>query len=229
MKEVYKFGEIQHVVIRQQNYVAGSTEKPEVKVFMQTNIKTKPIDTSRLKRNQTVWMKWSGGPIVAKSKIESWHEGIIKNGDVTHCRELTKGTNLYHLQDYWESVISKGTSHYCIILLREEEWLENIIFPETKSYSSSWIYLDTSKKFEGWILSKKTEVLKDLPRRNLPAGLRFKILKRDNFTCQYCGSKAPHVQLHIDHKIPWSVVKKHEEHNLITACSTCNLGKSNIY
>lgn len=63
--------------------------------------------------------------------------------------------------------------------------------------------------------------------RQLPTGLRFEILKRDNFTCRYCGRSAPHVELHVDHIIPWSEVKKHELPNLITACKDCNLGKSN--
>ena len=29
--------------------------------------------------------------------------------------------------------------------------------------------------------------------------LRFEILKRDNFTCQYCGRKAPVVELQIEY------------------------------
>lgn len=56
-------------------------------------------------------------------------------------------------------------------------------------------------------------------------GLRFKILHRDNHTCQYCGAKAPNVTLHIDHIKPQSQGGGHEESNLITACEACNLGK----
>lgn len=58
---------------------------------------------------------------------------------------------------------------------------------------------------------------------------RFKILKRDNFTCQYCGRKPPEVILHIDHKKPRSKGGNNNETNLITACSLCNLGKSNLF
>lgn len=29
--------------------------------------------------------------------------------------------------------------------------------------------------------------------------LRFEVFKRDKFTCQYCGAKAPDVVLHVDH------------------------------
>ena len=66
--------------------------------------------------------------------------------------------------------------------------------------------------------------------RNLPSvirwqKLRFNTLKRDNFTCQYCGRKAPEVKLHIDHKIPKSKGGLDELNNLITACEDCNLGK----
>jgi len=55
--------------------------------------------------------------------------------------------------------------------------------------------------------------------------LRFEIFKRDNFTCQYCGRKAPNCELQIDHKIPSSKGGKNEENNYITACKECNLGK----
>lgn len=58
--------------------------------------------------------------------------------------------------------------------------------------------------------------------------LRFEIFKRDNFTCQYCGRKSPEVELRIDHKIPKNKQGKDDKKNYITACSECNLGKSDI-
>jgi len=69
----------------------------------------------------------------------------------------------------------------------------------------------------------------EMPRRNLMNGyyaLRWKILERDNFTCQYCGQKAPGVILQVDHIIPVEEGGPSEEANLITACSACNIGKS---
>lgn len=57
---------------------------------------------------------------------------------------------------------------------------------------------------------------------------RFEVFKRDNFTCQYCGRKAPKVILEIDHKTPKSKGGKNELGNYITACSDCNNGKSDI-
>lgn len=34
--------------------------------------------------------------------------------------------------------------------------------------------------------------------------LRFEVFKRDCFTCQYCGEKAPNVKLEVDHIKPVS-------------------------
>lgn len=55
--------------------------------------------------------------------------------------------------------------------------------------------------------------------------LRFKILNRDSFTCQYCGAKAPNVELEIDHIVPIAKGGEDIESNLITACFDCNRGK----
>lgn len=57
---------------------------------------------------------------------------------------------------------------------------------------------------------------------------RFEFLKKYNFTCQYCGRKAPEVQFHIDHILPVSKGGSKDESNLILACDECNIGKGNI-
>lgn len=54
---------------------------------------------------------------------------------------------------------------------------------------------------------------------------RWDILVRDNFTCQYCGAKAPEFHLEVDHIIPRSRGGKDTTNNLITACWECNRGK----
>lgn len=57
--------------------------------------------------------------------------------------------------------------------------------------------------------------------------VRFEVFKRDSFKCQYCGRSAPDVILHADHILPKSEGGASDLMNLITACSDCNLGKSN--
>jgi 5-methylcytosine-specific restriction endonuclease McrA len=46
------------------------------------------------------------------------------------------------------------------------------------------------------------------------------IMRRDNFTCQYCGQTAS--SLTIDHVIPRHLGGEHSWDNLVTACPACN-------
>lgn len=65
--------------------------------------------------------------------------------------------------------------------------------------------------------------------RNLSRRLRFAVLYRDAFTCQYCGRQPPEVTLHVDHRNPFSLGGENSMENLVTACGECNLGKSNRF
>ena len=55
--------------------------------------------------------------------------------------------------------------------------------------------------------------------------MRFQALKRDNFTCQYCGRKAPEVELQVDHIYPKSKGGLDKLENYRTSCRDCNIGK----
>jgi hypothetical protein len=61
----------------------------------------------------------------------------------------------------------------------------------------------------------------------VPQRLRFQILRRDRYTCRYCGASAPNVVLVVDHVIPRSRGGTNAAANLVTACEGCNLGKGN--
>lgn len=63
-------------------------------------------------------------------------------------------------------------------------------------------------------------------RKSISKKLRFEIFKRDSFTCQYCGAKAPDVVLEVDHLNPVKHGGKNDLLNLITSCFVCNRGKS---
>ena len=60
--------------------------------------------------------------------------------------------------------------------------------------------------------------------------LRFEILKRDNFTCQYCGRnpKQDKCKLQVDHIIPRSKGGEDIPSNLQASCFECNQGKKDI-
>jgi 5-methylcytosine-specific restriction endonuclease McrA len=56
---------------------------------------------------------------------------------------------------------------------------------------------------------------------------RVNIYKRDNFSCQYCGSKPGTEELTIDHIMPKSLGGKTNWKNCVVACVGCNVKKSN--
>jgi len=62
-------------------------------------------------------------------------------------------------------------------------------------------------------------------REPISKKLRFEVFKRDSFTCQYCGKRAPDVVLHCDHIKPVATGGATDILNLITACVGCNVGK----
>lgn len=62
-------------------------------------------------------------------------------------------------------------------------------------------------------------------RKPLSKSTRFEVFKRDRFTCQYCGAKAPDVLLEVDHIKPVAKGGTDDLMNLITACRDCNRGK----
>ena len=67
--------------------------------------------------------------------------------------------------------------------------------------------------------------------RSVSLRTRFRVLKRDNFTCRACGASpalTPGISLHVDHIKAWSHGGETIEDNLQTLCEACNLGKSNV-
>ena len=63
-------------------------------------------------------------------------------------------------------------------------------------------------------------------RKAITKKTRFEVFKRDSFKCQYCGECAPDVILEVDHIDPVSKGGSDEMVNYITACRSCNAGKS---
>lgn len=63
-------------------------------------------------------------------------------------------------------------------------------------------------------------------RRSIRKSVRFEVFKRDAFTCQYCGAKAPDAVLQVDHINPVANGGTDDILNLITSCQDCNYGKS---
>lgn len=66
-------------------------------------------------------------------------------------------------------------------------------------------------------------------RRAIPKGVRFRVFERDGYRCRYCGLEgSPDNPLHVDHVTAVANGGSNAEANLVTACRSCNLGKSSL-
>lgn len=64
--------------------------------------------------------------------------------------------------------------------------------------------------------------------RHVPMGIRYEVLRRDDFRCVLCGASPAitrGVTLHVDHVLPLARGGKTRIDNLRTLCQSCNLGK----
>jgi hypothetical protein len=167
-------------------------------------------------------MKWTGGPVVAHAEVSRVVE--IPECSPDQLRESVQGFGLYDLTEYWESL----PDHFyaLTILLSNEQWLETPRFPPRLSYAASWVVLDSAEAGK-WPAepSDLPPRIGTLPQRAPNPALRFQVLRRDGFTCTYCGRRPPDVELHVDHEIPYSGGGLTVLENLRTACRDCNLGK----
>ena len=219
---------IQHVVIRREDYVTGTSDRPEPVVFTQTHASRPPVPWGRIKYGEQVWMKWSGGPIVAKGVVEGFRQ--IENCTPEQLRETVQGTGLYNHDKYWNTrpPIFFGMTIY----IKDARWLDTLIHPIARSHGGSWVVIDAAEKEKAWLSNYQDEkeglevVKRPRRSRGLPKSIRFEVFRRDNFTCTYCGRKAPEVKLQIDHYVPWSKGGSNDPANLRTACRECNIGKS---
>lgn len=64
---------------------------------------------------------------------------------------------------------------------------------------------------------------------SVPPRVRFLVLRRDNWTCRYCGAKASgDTPIEVDHKQPRSAGGTDDLWNLVAACFRCNRGKGEL-
>ena len=168
-------------------------------------------------------MKWTGGPVVARAVISSFRQ--FENCSPLGLRTAVAGFALFNVAAYWKELPPRFDA--LAIFLEHEEWLVEPRTVAGRSHGASWIVLPDSEATSKWMTTLVTISPNDSrgSRAASPA-LRFTVFRRDSYSCQYCGRRAPEFQLHVDHIVPWSRGGKTEIANLRTACSECNLGKS---
>jgi hypothetical protein len=219
---------MEHVAIRREEYVSGTRDRPEVGIFTQSHQTRHPVPWGQVSIGDMVWMKWAGGPIVAAATVQGFRQAESCSPDLL--RDMSVGSKLHDLKEYWESLPPVFSA--VLIWLVDERWLDTPIVPSARSRGESWIVLKNAKLRESWldgpVAAKSSGEVRQVARtrtRTIGYALRFQVLRRDGFTCQYCGRRPPEVKLHIDHILPWSRGGLNVIKNLITSCEPCNLGK----
>lgn len=177
------------------------------------------------------------------TRFGAWNMGLAKAGiNITQEKNVDEKKLFNNLKEVWihkgsQPVfrdMSKNPSKYtgCLYCDRYGGWrkaLEAFI----KYFNSDNIDIRDSKKIESSTDKIFIENLKQRrTNRNISERMRFSILLRDGFRCQSCGRspvKSPGIELHVDHKIPWSKGGETISENLQTKCKDCNFGKGNAF
>ncbi len=126
-----------HVAIRRESYVAGTRERPEVGVFTQTHTSRPPVPWGRIAVGDPVWMKWSGGPIVARAQVQGHRQ--IEGCTAEKLRPATAGYKLHDLDEYWQSLAVKPTFFAVVVYLDQERWLDQVFTPKVRGRGESWV------------------------------------------------------------------------------------------
>lgn len=116
-------------------------------------------------------------------------------------------------QDYQPLSICTVQRSMKLLFLDKAELLHDDPLRELKTTRDAYQYPSVIR-LRNYIRIPYTKVV--LSRRN--------IMRRDNFTCQYCGKKS---KLTIDHILPKSRNGADTWENLTTACEKCNVNKGN--
>jgi hypothetical protein len=115
-----------HVVIRRVEYVSGTRDRPEIGIFTQAHQTRHPVPWGQITVGDTVWMKWSRGPIVARATVQGFRQ--IQACSPDRLRQIVTGCKLYDLKDYWVSLPPAFSA--VVIWLDDERWLDSPVFSQ---------------------------------------------------------------------------------------------------
>jgi hypothetical protein len=170
-------------------------------------------------------------PSTAALRFGTWNKALIAAGlELASERDITDGRLFKNLMKLWEyygrqprfrelsrppSVISSGPYQR-----RFRSWMKAL--EEFVAYANA----------QDMQPPTPAETASDHKTGRDPSlRLRFRVMKRDNFSCRACGASPAlksGLSLHVDHIKAWSLGGETVEDNLQTLCEPCNLGKSNV-
>lgn len=186
------------------------------------------------------------GPYVIRSRFGSLKKAILKAG-----LKISNHAKRYSEKECFENLLNVWTFYKRQPTYEEMKREPSKVGP--KAYVIRWgswrnalesfinlVNKENNEKQKNYIEETDNEELvnkEKIPSKPRPEdkheiglSLRYNVLKRDNFKCVKCGrspATSIGIELHIDHKIPFSKGGKTVLENLETKCRDCNLGKGN--
>ncbi len=168
-----------------------------------------------------------------KKRFGSWNAAVEAAGLAAPYRRDVSEEDLFdNLREVWiklgrqprkremSSPVSRYTHHPYI--RRFGGWLD-----------AMRTFVDSVESSTGTMLAPSQAASnKSRGSRDPSVGLRFVVMRRDNFKCTICGRSPamdPSIELQCDHVTPWSKGGATTFENLRTLCSKCNLGKGNLF
>jgi hypothetical protein len=196
------------------------------------------VTVDDIKHNSTII-----GPKIISGRFGTWANGIKKAG-----LEVSQFGHRYSDEEYFENLLNVWTHYGRQPLLREMNQspseitsgaYENKFGGWRKALEAFVVRMNQEDQVDEEIKKEPEKIVRQEikkhsvaveDKRGIPLGLRYKVLSRDNFKCVRCGRSPATtlgIELHIDHKHPFSMGGKTILENLETKCKECNLGKSN--
>ncbi len=154
-----------------------------------------------------IWKVWENGDI--QNMAYQWY--FIPGNRLSErleCHVHRKGDREMYRPDQFDTAIAYARRSL------------GVPYPEAKCYCGDHVLESQSLRAQSVATAVPPK-----PKRPVSAGLRYEILKRDNYRCQYCGATPEHAYLHVDHRISLKDGGSNLKENLVTACADCNLGK----
>jgi 5-methylcytosine-specific restriction endonuclease McrA len=159
----------------------------------------------------------------------------LKGSQPTYNDFSKKGLGKYSTRKYEREFGSWQNSLGAFIAWVGEDSNEDIKHSDTLDINEPIVTDEQCNKTQSNVVKtinipQSTKILRRRTSRNINDKLRYRILRRDNFSCVFCGNspaKDSTIELHGDHIIPWEKGGETTFDNLQTLCSRCNSGKSN--
>jgi hypothetical protein len=229
-------------------YIYGNNEKRKIKITKEeiiTKLKEYSLKVNKISFSQKEFCEYCSLDRALFLRINMSFNKAMKEAGLI----VPKKSRKYTDDDRFENLLNVWTFYGRQPNCRELLNPPSIVGP--KSYVTRWgswrnalemfirmVNMDNAnpdQSNENTILKENikndgNKEIKNESKREIPLGLRFQILKKDNYKCAICGrspATTVGIELHIDHIIPFSKGGKTKSDNLQTLCNECNIGKSN--